>query len=138
MTGLLKGDINRSAWQQILAGIRVGGRGYEGGHLIASLFAGPGEGANLLAQLMFQNRGHGTPNLPANTLAFYQLERELMTNALHRVDTGQPLNLQLKVEAVPGPKPGLPESSKVTHWFGSGEKRSEHFPDLPLSEEAFE
>ncbi|AFR30456.1 DNA/RNA non-specific endonuclease [Arthrobacter sp. Rue61a] len=138
ITGLLKGDINRSAWQQILAGRRVGGFGYDGGHLIASLFAGPGEGANLLAQLMFQNRGHGTPNVSANTLAFFQLERDLMTKALHRVDTGQPLDLHLKVEAVPRPKPGLPEELKVTHWFDSGEKSSEYFSNLALSEEAFE
>ena len=132
ITGLLKGDINRSAWQQILAGIRVGGRGYEGGHLIASLFAGPGEGANLLAQLMFQNRGHGTPNVSANTLAFYQLERELMTKALHRVDTGQPLDLRVKVEAVPGPKPGLPDSIEVTHKFDSETPMFHEFPNLPL------
>ncbi|MDO6148610.1 DNA/RNA non-specific endonuclease, partial [Paenarthrobacter aurescens] len=135
ITGLLKGDINRSAWQQILAGIRVGGRGYEGGHLIASLFAGPGEGANLLAQLMFQNRGHGTPNVSANTLAFYQLEREVMTKALHRVDTGQPLDLHLKIEAVPGPKPGLPESLKVTHSFDGGLPRTNQFSNMPIGEQ---
>ncbi|WP_223942599.1 DNA/RNA non-specific endonuclease [Arthrobacter sp. StoSoilB22] len=122
--------MNRSAWQQILAGIRVGGRGYEGGHLIASLFAGPGEGANLMAQLMFQNRGHGTPNVPANTLAFYQLERELMTKALHRVDTGQPLDLRVKVEAVPGPKPGLPSGLKVSHSFDKDLIQDYFFPNL--------
>lgn len=91
-----------------------------------------------VSRCQFWSYCDGATNVPANTLAFYQLERELMTKALHRVDTGQPLNLQLKVEAVPGPKPGLAESSKVTHWFGSGEKRSEHFPNLPLSEGAFE
>ncbi|VXC14413.1 hypothetical protein ARTHRO9V_210168 [Arthrobacter sp. 9V] len=63
---------------------------------------------------MFQNRGHGTPNVPANTLAFYQLERELMTKALHRVDAGQPLN--------------------VDHRFGSEKRRSKLFPNLPLAE----
>ncbi len=134
ITGLLKGDINRSAWQQILAGIRVGGRGYEGGHLIASLFAGPGEGANLMAQLMFQNRGHGTPNVPANTLAFYQLERELMTKALHRVDTGQPLDLRVKVEAVPGPKPGLPDRVDVTFRFDAETSTTRRFPNLPMEQ----
>ncbi|BCW62007.1 hypothetical protein HAV21_10405 [Paenarthrobacter sp. MSM-2-10-13] len=134
ITGLLKGDINRSAWQQILAGIRVGGRGYEGGHIIASLFAGPGEGANLMAQLMFQNRGHGTPNVPANTLAFYQLERELMTKALHRVDTGQPLDLRVKVEAVPGPKPGLPDRVDVTFRFDAETSTTRRFPNLPMEQ----
>ncbi|MFE4197622.1 DNA/RNA non-specific endonuclease [Paenarthrobacter sp. NPDC056912] len=130
ITGLLKGDINRSAWQQILAGRRVGGSGYDGGHLIASLFAGPGEGANLLAQLMFQNRGHGIPNVPANTLAFYQLERDLMTKALHRVDTGQPLDLHLKVEAIPGPNPGLPSGLKVSHSFDEDLIQDDFFPNL--------
>ncbi|GAA3274885.1 hypothetical protein LFT48_04520 [Arthrobacter sp. FW305-123] len=57
-----------------------------------------------MAQLMFQNRGHGTPNVSANTLAFYQLERDLMTKALHRVDTAQPLDVRLKVQAAPAPK----------------------------------
>ncbi|MFF2843390.1 DNA/RNA non-specific endonuclease [Paenarthrobacter sp. NPDC057981] len=132
ITGLLKGDINRNTWQQILAGLRVGGPGYDGGHLIASLFAGPGEGANLLAQLMFQNRGHGVPNVPANTQAFFQLERELMTKALHRIDTGQPLDLHLKVEAVPGPKPGLPSGLKVSHSFDRDLPQDDFFPNLEL------
>lgn len=48
---------------------------------------------------------HGAPNAPVNTLEFIQIKRELMTKVLHRVDTGQPLDLRLKVEAVPGPKP---------------------------------
>ncbi len=88
-----------------------------------------------MAQLMFQNRGHGTPNVPANTLAFYQLERELMTKALHRVDTGQPLDLRVKVEAVPGRKPGLPGSLKVTHGFDGGLPRTHRFSNLPIAEE---
>ncbi|MDI2036945.1 DNA/RNA non-specific endonuclease [Paenarthrobacter nitroguajacolicus] len=135
ITGLLKGVINRNAWQQILAGLRVGGPGYDGGHLIASLFAGPGEGAHLLAQLMFQNRGHGVPNAPANTQAFFQLERDLMTKALHRIDTGQPLDLHLKVEAVPGPKPGLPSAVIVDHQFGHEKRKTKVFPNLPSTKD---
>ncbi|MFK0002393.1 DNA/RNA non-specific endonuclease [Paenarthrobacter sp. NPDC090520] len=134
ITGLLRGDMNRSAWQQFLSGRRVGGPDYEGGHLIASLFAGPGEGANLLAQLMFQNRGYGTPNVGPGAMAFYQLERELMTKALVRVDNGLPLDLRIKVEAIPGPKPGLPESLRVLHAFDRGSFLKNFFPNLMKSE----
>jgi hypothetical protein len=81
---------------------------------------------------MFQNCGHGTPF----TLAFYQLERDLMTKALHRVDTGQSLDLRLKVEAVPGPKPGLPSSVVVRNRFDSTEEiEINRFDNLPDTEE---
>lgn len=134
ITGLLRGDINRSSWQQFLAGRRVGGSDYEGGHLIASLFAGPGEGANLLAQLMFQNSGYGIPNVGPGAMAFYQLERELIAKALLRVDNGLPLDLRIKVEAIPGPKPGLPSGFTVTHSFDGGQSDSNRFPNLPATD----
>lgn len=123
--------MNRNAWQQLLAGKRVGGPDYEGGHLIASLFGGPGKRANLLAQHMFQNRGSGTPNINDNTLAFYQLERDLFAKVQHRIDTGQPIDLKMKVEAVQGPKPGLPARLRVDHWFDSDKRKTELFSNLP-------
>ena len=129
-TGTLKGDMNRNAWQQLLAGRKVGGSAYDGGHLIASLFGGPGESANLLAQHMFQNRGHGNPNSDANALAFYQLERNLFTQAQERVISGQPTDLHMEVEAVPGPKPGLPSSLAVDYRFTGGRAESAEFDNL--------
>jgi hypothetical protein len=131
ITGTLKGDMNRNAWQQLLAGKRVGGPDYEGGHLIASLFGGPGERANLLAQHMFQNRGNGTPNVKDDTLAFYQLERDLFAKVQHRIDRGQPIDLKMKVEAVQGPKPGLPARLRVDHWFDTDKRKTELFSNLP-------
>ncbi|WP_237249207.1 DNA/RNA non-specific endonuclease, partial [Spelaeicoccus albus] len=57
------GDDNRSGHQQGIVGHR-GGEGYEGGHLLASIFGGPGEKVNLVPQHMFQNRGAGPSNVP--------------------------------------------------------------------------
>lgn len=134
ITGTLKGDMNRNGWQQLLAGKRVGGPDYEGGHLIASLFGGPGERANLLAQHMFQNRGKGAPNVDDNSLAFFQLENDMFKKVQHRIDTGQPIDLHMKVEAVPGPKAGLPDGFDVTHWFDSEKPAADEFSNLPKSE----
>jgi hypothetical protein len=50
------GKVDRNAWQQLLAG-REGGQGYDGGHLIATLFGGAGEKINLVPQLSTVNRG---------------------------------------------------------------------------------
>ena len=47
---------DRNTWQQAAAG-HVGGDGYDGGHLIASLFGGAGERINLVPQLSTVNRG---------------------------------------------------------------------------------
>lgn len=47
---------DRNAYQQVMAG-RVGGEGYDGGHLIATLFGGAGERINLVPQLASVNRG---------------------------------------------------------------------------------
>ncbi len=48
--------MDRNAYQQLMAG-KVGGEGYEGGHLIATLFGGAGEKINLIPQLAAVNRG---------------------------------------------------------------------------------
>lgn len=37
---------------------------YGGGHLLASIFGGPGEKVSLVPQHMFQNRGAGPSNVP--------------------------------------------------------------------------
>ena len=50
------GKADRNTWQQAAAG-HVGGEGYDGGHLIASLFGGAGERINLVPQLSSVNRG---------------------------------------------------------------------------------
>jgi DNA/RNA non-specific endonuclease len=46
---------SRNGYQQLIVG-QVGGPGYEGGHLIASLFGGAGEKINLIPQLAGVNR----------------------------------------------------------------------------------
>jgi hypothetical protein len=48
--------IDRNTYQQVMAG-RIGGEGYDGGHLIANLFGGAGERVNLIPQLSDVNRG---------------------------------------------------------------------------------
>ena len=47
--------MDRNAYQQLMAG-KVGGEGYEGGHLLATLFGGAGEKINLIPQLSTVNR----------------------------------------------------------------------------------
>jgi DNA/RNA non-specific endonuclease len=47
---------DRNTWQQAAAG-HAGGEGYDGGHLIATLFGGAGEKINLVPQLSTVNRG---------------------------------------------------------------------------------
>jgi filamentous hemagglutinin len=47
--------VDRNVYQQLIAG-KVGGEGYEGGHLIATLFGGAGEKINLIPQLATVNR----------------------------------------------------------------------------------
>ncbi len=47
---------DRNTWQQAAAG-HAGGQGYDGGHLIATLFGGAGEKINLVPQLSTVNRG---------------------------------------------------------------------------------
>jgi DNA/RNA non-specific endonuclease len=48
--------VDRNAYQQALAG-KAGGDGYDGGHLLATVFGGAGEKVNLVAQLSEVNRG---------------------------------------------------------------------------------
>lgn len=83
-----------------------------------------------VSRCQFWSYCDGATNVPVNTLEFIQLERGLMTKALHRVDTGQPLDLRLKVEAVPGPKPGLPSGLKVSHSFDKDLIQDDFFPNL--------
>ena len=50
------GKVDRNTYQQVMAG-HIGGDGYDGGHLIATLFGGAGEKINLVPQLSSVNRG---------------------------------------------------------------------------------
>ncbi|KQY89264.1 DNA/RNA non-specific endonuclease [Pelomonas sp. Root1444] len=54
LSALIRSD--RNLYQQVRAG-EIGGQGYEGGHLIGSLFGGAGEKINLVPQLTSVNRG---------------------------------------------------------------------------------
>lgn len=42
--------------------------------------------------------------------------------------------LPLGIEAIPGPKPGLPDSIEVTHGFDSETPIAREFPNLPLDQ----
>ena len=50
------GSGDRNVYQQVVSG-RIGGEGYDGGHLIGTLFGGAGERINLVPQLSSVNRG---------------------------------------------------------------------------------
>ncbi|MDJ0315422.1 hypothetical protein [Arthrobacter sp. H35-D1] len=127
--GLFQGNINRKFYRQIMAGIKVGGPGCEGGRLIRSLFGGPGESGNLLAQHIFQNRGAGAPN--AQGQAFYQLENQLAAQVRQRLETGQADNLKLGLDAVPGTRVGLPSKFEIGFAFDGAELVKKSFSNLP-------
>ncbi|XAS68082.1 hypothetical protein V3C33_01745 [Micrococcaceae bacterium Sec5.7] len=127
VTSTLAGDMNRNAWQQLLAGKRVGGLGYEGGHSAPSFLGAPGERIGLFAQHQFQNRGAGAPNV-SDGAAFYKEEAKIMDEVKRRLEAGRPVDLNWSMDTPSGAKPGLPESFKLSYAFDGDD-----FVDVPFS-----
>jgi hypothetical protein len=117
ITSTFAGDMNRNAWQQLLAGKRVGGLGYEGGHSAPSFLGAPGERIGLFAQHQFQNRGFGDSNVNEGEAKFYMVENDIRDEVKRRLEAGQPLDLKWTMSTPSGGKPGLPDTFKLTHWF---------------------
>jgi hypothetical protein len=128
ITSTFSGDINRNAWQQLLAGKRVGGPDYEGGHSAPSFLGAPGEKIGLFAQHQFQNRGHGAPNAAGS--AFYETEGRVIKEVKRLLDADLPIDLRWSLEKVPGPKPGMPSAIMVDYRFAGGRAESEEFDNL--------
>ncbi|MEV7132215.1 hypothetical protein AB0N24_04935 [Arthrobacter sp. NPDC093128] len=117
ITSTFAGDMNRNAWQQLLAGKRVGGLGYEGGHSAPSFLGAPGERIGLFAQHQFQNRGAGDSNISEGEAKFFEVENRIRDDAKKRLQTGKPLDLKWAMSTPSGGKPGLPDTFTLTHWF---------------------
>ncbi|XAS68079.1 hypothetical protein V3C33_01730 [Micrococcaceae bacterium Sec5.7] len=130
VTSTLAGDMNRNAWQQLLAGKRVGGLGYEGGHSAPSFLGAPGERIGLFAQHQFQNRGAGAPN--GDGAAFYKEEAKIMDEVKRRLEAGRPVDLNWSMDTPFGAKPGLPDSFKLVYWFDGQKVRAVPFRNLPM------
>lgn len=128
ITSTFAGNMNRNAWQQLLAGKRVGGPAYEGGHSAPSFLGGAGERIGLFAQHQFQNRGAGVPN--AGGPAFHELERTMRDDVKQRLAAGQAVDLSWSMENVPGPKPGMPHSIAVGYEFAGEREVFDVFENL--------
>lgn len=103
--------VDRNTWQQAAAG-HVGGEGYDGGHLIATLFGGAGERINLVPQLATVNRG-----------AYRAMEQEWAKAVLD--------GKAVKVEVSPIYSAGsqVPNTLEVRYWI-DGKLFEREFPNL--------
>ena len=104
--------MDRNTYQQLVAG-KVGGEGYEGGHLIATLFGGAGEKINLIPQLAAVNRRE-----------FRVLEREWAD----AIRAGK--DVKVEVSPVYTGAGKVPEAI-VTKWTVDGRTFTKTFPNLP-------
>ena len=93
------GSGDRNVYQQVVSG-RIGGEGYDGGHLIGTLFGGAGERINLVPQLSSVNRGE------------FRAMEKMWADALVA-------NKSVKVEVSPVYPGGsaVPTEIKVTYWI---------------------
>ncbi len=104
--------MDRNAYQQLMAG-KVGGEGYEGGHLIATLFGGAGEKINLIPQLTSVNRGD-----------FRMLEKEWAD----AIRAGKEVKVEVSPIYVGSSK--VPDRIDVTHWI-AGKRETSTFLNKP-------
>jgi hypothetical protein len=104
------GKADRNTWQQAAAG-HVGGEGYDGGHLIASLFGGAGERINLVPQLSSVNRGE-----------FREMERQWAQAVLD----GKAVRVE--VSPVYSGTSGVPDLISVRYWV-DGKLSDATFPN---------
>ena len=105
------GSGDRNVYQQVVSG-RIGGEGYDGGHLIGTLFGGAGERINLVPQLSSVNRGE-----------FRAMEKS-WADALVA-------GKSVKVEVSPVYRPGsdVPQEI-VARWWIDGVPQMRRFPNV--------
>jgi hypothetical protein len=104
--------VDRNTYQQVLAG-RIGGEGYDGGHLLATLFGGAGEKINLIPQLTEVNRG-----------AFRSMEGQWA----EAIRAGK--SVRVEVNPVYSGTSKVPGSIDVTYWI-DGKPTSRLFTNTP-------
>lgn len=131
ITSTLAGHMNRNAWQQLLAGRRVGGAAYEGGHSSPSFLGAPGERIGLFAQHQFQNRGKGKSNVGDGGAKFYLVEDRIMEQVRQRLQAKQSLDLSWSMSTPSGRVPGLPDTIRLEHWFDDQDSIINEFSNLP-------
>jgi hypothetical protein len=131
VTSTFAGHMNRNAWQQLLAGRRVGGTEYEGGHSSPSFLGAPGERIGLFAQHQFQNRGKGKSNVGDGGAKFYLVEDRIMEQVKQRLQSNQSLDLSWSMSTPSGRVPGLPDTIRLEHWFDDEDSIINEFSNLP-------
>jgi hypothetical protein len=131
ITSTFAGDMNRNAWQQLLAGRRIGGADYEGGHSSPSFLGAPGERIGLFAQHQFQNRGKGASNVGVGGAKFFQVEDRIMDQVRQRLEANQSVDLGWSMSTPSGRIPGLPDRIRLEHWFDNQDSIITEFSNLP-------
>jgi hypothetical protein len=131
ITSTFAGDMNRNAWQQLLAGRRIGGADYEGGHSSPSFLGAPGERIGLFAQHQFQNRGKGASNVGEGGAKFFQVEERIMDQVRQRLEANQSVDLGWSMSTPSGRVPGLPDRIRLEHWFDNQDSIITEFGNLP-------
>lgn len=123
------GGDNRSGYQQGVVGHR-GGEGYEGGHLLASIFGGPGEKVNLVPQHAFQNRGAGPSNVPDVPREDLEVWHNVETDIRHQLDADSP-DVKIDWEAKPiyEGSSQVPSSIALKVRVGDGRSLTYEFPN---------
>ena len=111
MLDLLK--VDRNTYQQIMAG-KIGGEGYDGGHLLATLFGGAGEKVNLIPQLSAVNRGE-----------FREMERT-WADAIRE---GKSVKVEVSPIYADG---GKVPNEVVARWWIDGKPHEKTFPNIPV------
>ena len=130
----LVGDSNRNGYQQWKAG-RLGGPGYDGGHPGPSALGFIGEKAGLFPHYEWQNRGTGTPNDERN---FHEVEMKVINEVKRRLTAAETVDLTWEMDLVGGDTAGVPASTRLTYAFGTDERISRVFNNLPEDEQDFQ
>jgi DNA/RNA non-specific endonuclease len=105
--------LDPNAYQQLMAG-KLGGEGYDGGHLIAKLFGGAGEKINLIPQLSSVNRGE-----------LRVLEKEWAD----AIRAGKEVKVEVRPVYVGTSK--VPDEVVVDHWLNGIRQPPRAFPNKP-------
>ena len=104
--------VDRNTYQQIMAG-KIGGEGYDGGHLLATLYGGAGEKVNLIPQLSAVNRGE-----------FREMERT-WADAIR-----EGKSVKVEVSPVYSNAGKVPDVVEVRYWV-DGVLKERTFPNKP-------
>lgn len=98
-------DLRRHGANQSSMG-KLGGEGYDGGHLLAAMFGGPGEKINVIPQLRMQNRNFGLSGLTGaerhaltgNSKTWYTVESDIQKLVDPKAGSAENISWDVTVE----------------------------------------